>query len=92
LRSCPSTAIFEKKLPAAGLAVLLAAIYFRTDNVVLAGPAIFACWSEGRLDLVQASVLAVLALASALSIDHFAGDYGIKMLYDRNFVGVPMAR
>ncbi|MGB9071853.1 MAG: hypothetical protein WCC22_04220 [Terriglobales bacterium] len=83
--------IFERKLLTAGIAILLASIYFRTDNVVLAGPVILACWLERRLDLVKASALAVLALASALSINHFAGDYGIKMLYYRNFVGVPVA-
>jgi len=83
--------IFEKKLLTAGLAILLASIYFRTDNVVLAGPVILVCWLERRLDLVKASALAALALASALSINHFAGDYGIRMLYYRNFVGVPVA-
>jgi|SRR5208282_2775369 len=83
--------IFEKNLLAAGFAVLLASIYFRTDNVVLAGPVILACWLEARLDFVKASVLAALALASALAINHFAGDYGVKMLYYRNFVGVPVA-
>ncbi len=83
--------IFERKLLTAGLAVLLASIYFRTDNVVLAGPVILACWLERRLDFVKASALAVLALASALAINHFAGDYGIKMLYYRNFAGVPVA-
>jgi len=83
--------IFERKLLTAGVAVLLASIYFRTDNVVLAGPVILACWLERRLDFVKASALAVLALASALSINHFAGDYGIKMLYYRNFIGVPVA-
>jgi len=83
--------IFERDLLTAGLVVLIASIYFRTDNVVLAGPVILACWLERRLDFVKASVLAVLALASALAINHFAGDYGIKMLYYRNFVGVPVA-
>lgn len=83
--------IFERKLLTAGLVVLLASIYFRTDNVVLAGPVILACWLERRLDFVKASALAVLALTSALTIDHFAGDYGIKMLYYRNFVGAPVA-
>ena len=83
--------IFEKQRLTAGLAVLLASIYFRTDNVVLAGPVILACWLERRLDLVKASALAVLALASVFSINYFAGDYGIKMLYYRNFVGVPVA-
>jgi hypothetical protein len=83
--------IFERSLLTAGLAILLASIYFRTDNLVLAGPVILACWLERRLDLVKASALALLALVSALSISHFAGDYGIKMLYFRNFVGTPVA-
>ena len=83
--------IFERNLLTAGLVVLLASIYFRTDTVVLAGPVILACWLERRVDLVKASALAVLAVASALSINHFAGDYGIKMLYYRNFIGVPAA-
>jgi hypothetical protein len=38
-----------------------------------------------------ASVLALLAVASVFCINHFAGDYGIGMLYYRNFVGVPVA-
>lgn len=83
--------IFEKQLLTAGLVVLLASIYFRTDNVVLAGPVILVCFIERRLDLLKASVLAMLAVASALSINHFAGDYGIKMLYYRNFIAVPSA-
>ncbi len=82
--------IFERRFLTAGLAVLLASIYFRTDNVVLAGPVILVCWLERRLDFVKASVLAVLALSSALAINHFAGDYGIKMLYYRNFVNAPI--
>ena len=33
----------------------------------------------------------MVALGSVLVINHFAGDYGIKMLYYRNFIGVPVA-
>ncbi len=71
--------------------MLLASIYFRTDFVVLAGPTILACWLERRVDLWKACVLVLLAVASVLCINHFAGDYGIGMLYYRNFVGVPVA-
>ncbi|MGD0567237.1 MAG: hypothetical protein ABSA78_02435 [Candidatus Sulfotelmatobacter sp.] len=83
--------IFEKRRLAAGMALLLASIYFRTDFVVLAGPAILACWLERRMEWWKAAVLALVAVASVLCINHFAGDYGIKMLYYRNFVGVPVA-
>jgi hypothetical protein len=81
--------IFEKQRLAPGLALLLASIFFRTDFVVLAGPVLLVCWWEKRLDFLQAGLLLAFALASVLAINHFAGDYGIKMLYYRNFVGVP---
>jgi len=83
--------IFEKKRFAAGVALLLASIYFRTDFVVLAVPTIMACWLEQKVDLWKAVVLALLAVASVLCINYFAGDYGIGMLYYRNFVSVPVA-
>lgn len=50
-----------------------------------------ACWLERQIELWKAFVLAVVALASVMTINHFAGDYGIKMVYYRNFVGVPVA-
>jgi hypothetical protein len=83
--------IFEKRRLAPGLVLLLASIFFRTDFVVLAGPVLLVCWWEKRLALLQAGGLLVLALASVLAINHFAGDYGIQMLYYRNFVSVPVA-
>ena len=83
--------IFEKRRLVSGLALLLASVFFRTDFVVLAGPVILVCWLERRIDFWKASVLALLAVGSVLAINHFAGDYGIKMLYYRNFIGVPVA-
>jgi hypothetical protein len=83
--------IFEGQQFATGITLLLAAIYFRTDFLVLAGPVILACWLERRIDFWKAGVLAALAVASVLCINHFAGDYGLKMLYYRNFVSVPTA-
>ena len=83
--------IFERRRLASGLALLLASIFFRTDFVVLAGPVILACWLEKRIAFWKASVLALLGVGSVLAINHFAGDYGIKMLYYRNFIGVPIA-
>lgn len=83
--------IFAANRFTAGMVLLLASIYFRTDFVVLAGPVILACWWERRLDLWKAGVLALVAVGSVLCINHFAGDYGIRMLYYRNFVGVPIA-
>jgi hypothetical protein len=83
--------IFERLQLAAGMTLLVASIYFRTDFVVLAGPVILACWLERRLDLWKGAVLSLLAVGSVLCINHFGGDYGIRMLYYRNFIGVPTA-
>jgi hypothetical protein len=82
--------IFETKQFAFGMALLLASIYFRTDFVVLAGPVIFTCWWEDRIELWKAAVLSFIAVASVLCINHFAGDYGIRMLYYRAFVTTPI--
>ena len=70
--------IFEKQRLFPGMILLLASIYFRTDFVVLAGPVILACWLERRIELWKAGVLAFVAVASVLCINHFAGDYGIR--------------
>ena len=83
--------IFERRAMAPGILALLASIYFRTDFVVLAAPVILALWLERRLSLWQAAVLSGVGVASVLCINHFAGDYGIGMLYYRNFTGTPIA-
>ncbi len=82
--------IFEKRRLLPGIVLLLASIYFRTDFVALAGPVLAVCWLERRVDWWEAAVLGMLAVASVLCINHFAGDYGIGMLYYRNFSGVPI--
>jgi hypothetical protein len=83
--------IFERQRLLPGMTLLLASIYFRTDFVVLAGPVILACWLQRRIELWKAAVLSMVAVISVLCINHFAGDYGIGMLYYRNFTGVPVA-
>jgi len=83
--------IFEKRRLVPGFVLLLASIFFRTDFVVLAAPVLLVCWWQKGLALLQTGVLLALALASVLAINHFAGDYGIQMLYYRNFVSVPVA-
>jgi hypothetical protein len=83
--------IFEKRRIFPGMILLLASLYFRTDFVVLAGPVLLVCWWEGRINFWKAAVLGLVAIASVLCINHFAGDYGMGMLYYRNFSGVPVA-
>jgi len=48
------------------------------------------CW-ERRLGFWQGAILSGTALASVFMINHFAGDYGLRMLYYRNFIGTPSA-
>lgn len=83
--------IFEKRMLTPGMVLLLSSIYFRTDFVVLTGPVILVCWLQRRILFWQAAVLSTVAVSSVLCINHFAGDYGIRMLYYRNFVGTPIA-
>lgn len=44
---------------------------------------------QKQLDFWKAGVLLLVALGSVLAINHFSGDYGMKMLYYRNFIGYP---
>jgi hypothetical protein len=46
---------------------------------------------QRRIEHWKAAVLAGLAVASVFVINFAAGDYGIQMLYYRNFVGIPIA-
>ncbi len=81
--------IFEERRLLPGMILLLASIYFRTDFVMLAGPVLLACWMEHRIDFWKTGALALMAVASALSINHFAGHYGIGYYYLRS--GVPVS-
>jgi hypothetical protein len=83
--------ICERRNLTPGMIVLLTSIYLRTDFVVLAIPVLISCWLKRRTTFWQTAVLAALAGGSVLLINYFAGDYGIKMLYYRNFVGTPSA-
>ncbi len=77
----------EKLLP--GLLLLLVSIFVRTDNIAVAAPVLAALWFTGRLDFWKTASLGLLSVISVLFINHFAGDYGLAMLYYRNFVGTP---
>ncbi len=74
-----------------GIIFVLVSIFVRTDNVVLALPTLAALCYLKRIDLWKAGVLSLMAIASVLVINRMAGDYGLAMLYYRNFVGTPVA-
>jgi hypothetical protein len=83
--------IFEIKRDVVGVILLLATILVRSDNVVLVVPVLIALWLLRRLPFWQMTVLGVLSAGCVLFINRMAGDYGLAMLYYRNFVGTPIA-
>jgi hypothetical protein len=83
--------IFEKRLLTPGLVLALTSIYCRTDFVVLAIPVLVVCCYERKITFFQMTTLMTVAAGSVLLINYCAGDYGLRMLYYRNFVGTPTA-
>lgn len=84
--------IFEKQKLVEGIVLLLASVYIRTDNVVLVLAVVaYLFLVHKRLNTVEGVVLSGLAVASVVLINHFAGDYGPRVLYYRSFVEPPTA-
>lgn len=84
--------IFERNSLFWGLTLLLLAIYVRTDNVLMAIAVLaYASLVTRQLEKKYAAILALLGVTSVAIINHFAGDYGIRMLYYRSFIAVPIA-
>jgi hypothetical protein len=84
--------ILEKKFLAPGLTILLASVYVRTDNALLVLTVVaYLSLIEGTLEKTKAVVLGAVAIASVMLINHFAGDYGARMLYYRAFIAPPIA-
>jgi hypothetical protein len=84
--------IFELDRLVVGLAILLSCIYIRTDNVLLALFVIlYLSVVSRKMEKWKGAVLAILAVASVFVINHFAGDYGWRMLYYRGFIAAPIA-
>jgi hypothetical protein len=84
--------ILEKTWVTAGLTILLATVYVRTDNVLLVMSVLaYLSILNHTIDKTKAAILAAVAIGSVLLINHFAGDYGARMLYYRVFTAVPLA-
>ena len=84
--------ILEKNWITAGLTILLASVYVRTDNVLLVLSVLaYLSILRHRIERTKAAILAAVAIGSVFLINHFAGDYGAKLLYYRAFIGTPMA-
>ncbi len=82
--------IFKKKKLLPGLVLLLLGIFARTDSVLLVLPILALLWIKGEINWRSAATLGVLAVLVVLAINHSAGDYGMQMLYYRNFVRQPL--
>jgi hypothetical protein len=84
--------ILERKFLAPGLTILLASVYVRTDNALLVLTVVaYLSIVEKRLEKTKAMVLGALAIVSVMLINHFAGDYGARMLYYRAFIAPAIA-
>jgi len=71
----------------AGLALLLASIWVRTDNVLFAIVIlIWLAWTK-KLAPSHAAVLTGLAGASVFLINYFSGNYGWRVLFRYSFLG-----
>jgi hypothetical protein len=83
---------FEKRKLVPGMILLLASVFIRTDNALLVLVVLAFMYAAGfGIKLVDGIVLSAVAVASVVLINHFAGDYGWRVLYYRAFVGVPIA-
>lgn len=84
--------LFEQRKPLPGMILLLASVYIRTDNALLVLLTLACLCTTGfGLRLHEAALFSTLAVGSVLLINHFAGDYGAKVLYYRSFVESPVA-
>jgi hypothetical protein len=76
--------LFQQRNLLPGLILLIASVYVRTDNVILVVFVLAYLWlAESDLRVWHAAVLSLLAVGSVALINHFAGDYGPRMLYYR---------
>jgi hypothetical protein len=84
--------VLEKQRHVAGVILLLASVFIRTDNFILV-LAVLAYVYAAHLGLSARDVIVLssLALVSVWIINHFGGDYGPRMLYYRSFIEAPTA-
>lgn len=71
----------------AGVLLLLASVWSRTDNILVV--LLILAWlaGTGKLSPLQSAILAVVAAASVLVINHFSGNYGWRVLFHFSFIG-----
>lgn len=69
-----------------GVLLLLASIWARTDNILIVLLILaWLAWTS-KLSLSQSAILGAVAAASVLVIDHFSGNYGLRVLFRYSFI------
>lgn len=85
-------ALLERKGIVLGLTILMASVYVRTDNVLLVLSVLaYLSILNHTIEKSKAAILAAVAIGSVFVINHFAGDYGARLLYYRAFIAPPVA-
>jgi hypothetical protein len=74
---------FDKISP--GVTLLLASIWIRSDNSILALLVLAYLAFRGVIPLWMSAVLAAIAFATPVAISHYGGSYGWKALYSHTF-------
>jgi hypothetical protein len=73
--------LLEKRLLGLGCVLLLLSVWIRTDNAILVLFTLAFLWFTRQLRFHQALILGALAVASVFAINHFAGHFGMRMMY-----------
>jgi hypothetical protein len=82
--------ILEKQKLLAGTVLMMASVFIRTDNILLVIPVLaWLYFAKLGLKAWEGILLTAVAVISVLLINHYAGDYGAKVLYYRSFVEPP---
>ena len=71
-----------------GIAVLLASIWVRTDNVIFVAILLGWLFLDDQIKLSQLAALWATALASLFLINHYSGNYGWQTLFMNSFCGI----
>jgi hypothetical protein len=74
-----------------GVTLLLASIWIRSDNSILALLVLAYLAFRGVIPVWMSAVLAAIAVATPVAISHYGGSYGWKALYSHTFKYLEMA-
>jgi hypothetical protein len=70
-----------------GVLLLLISIWIRTDNVLFVAASFLYLLGRRRMKLRETGVLFAVACGSVIFVNHFAGNYGWRVLFQYSFLG-----